>query len=332
VRSGINPITQRRQARSRANAGPSFVEIARAYIAAHEPAWRHARHAQQWQNTLRDYVLPTLGEVPVGAVDVGEVMQVLEPLWRRTPVTASRVRARIEAVLDYAKARGWRSGENPARWRGHLDQLLPRPRKLRPVQHYRALLWREIGTFMHELAAQDSMAAQTLGFLILTAARTNEVIGARWTDIDLEHAVWIVPAGRMKGGREHRVPLSAAARAVLDVVAPFQRADGFVFPGMKAGKPISADGMLKVLARMGHSDLTVHGFRSTFRDWAAEATSYPNHVVEQALAHTIGSAVEAAYRRGDLFEKRSRLMADWAEHCGRVLPAAGEVVALRAAV
>lgn len=336
VRQGINPIDQRRTARAEGavQAGLTFSQVADAYIAAHEPSWRNPKHRQQWRNTLDTYAVPILGKLPVAQVDVGAVMRVVEPLWREKTETASRLRGRIESVLDYATTRGWRSGENPARWRGHLDNLLPARSKVAKVEHHAALPWREIGSFMAALAEEDGVSALALRFAILTAARTGEVIGARWSEIDLGDAVWTVPAGRMKASREHRVPLSDGAVDVLRQVAKLRtdtRMDGFVFPGGNSGRPLSSMALLMLLRRMERSDLTAHGFRSTFRDWCAEATNYPREVAEAALAHTLGDKVEAAYRRGDLLEKRAKLMREWAQYCSRSA-VVGEVVALRAGI
>ncbi|HME25230.1 MAG TPA: integrase arm-type DNA-binding domain-containing protein [Acetobacteraceae bacterium] len=332
VRQGINPIDQRRAARaeSAAQAGLTFAQVAGAYIAAHERSWRNVKHRQQWRNTLDTYANPILGKLPVAQVDVGAVMRVLEPLWGAKTETASRLRGRIEAVLDYATARGWRSGDNPARWRGHLDNLLPAPSKIAKVEHHAALPWREIGTFMATLAKEEGVSALALRFTILTAARTGEVIGARWTEIDMQAATWTVPPSRMKAAREHRVPLSDPAMKLLRAkLRTSAKADGFVFPGGKAGKPLSSMALLMLLRRMERGDLTAHGFRSTFRDWCAEATNYPREVAEAALAHTLHDKTEAAYQRGDLMEKRRRLMGDWASYCSRP-PVTGEVVTLRA--
>jgi integrase len=258
-------------------------------------------------------------------------MRVLEPLWREKTETAARLRGRIEAVLDYATARGWRTGENPARWRGHLANLLPAPSKIAKVEHHAALPWREIGAFMSAMAKEEGISALALRFAILTSARTGEVIGARWSEIDMGEAVWTVPSGRMKAAREHRVPLSEAALDVLCEIVklrPNSKIDGFVFPGGKPGRALSSMALLMLLRRMGRSDLTAHGFRSTFRDWCAEATNYPREVAEAALAHTLRDKTEAAYQRGDLMEKRRQLMAEWATFCGRP-SATGEVVLLR---
>lgn len=332
-RQGINPIDQRRSARaeSTAQAGLTFAQVANAYITAHEPSWRNAKHRQQWRNTLDTYAAPILGKLPVAQVDVGAVTRVLEPLWRGKTETASRLRGRIELVLDYATARGWRTGDNPARWRGHLDNLLPARSKVAKVEHHAALPWRETGAFMATLAEQEGVSALALRFAILTAARTGEAIGARWSEFNMTEAVWTVPASRMKAGREHRVPLSDDVLDVLRNLAKLRddpKADGYVFPGGKAGKPLSSMALLMLLRRMKRGDLTAHGFRSTFRDWCAEATNYPREVAEAALAHTLRDKTEAAYQRGDLLEKRRRLMGEWATFCARPA-AAGEVVPLR---
>jgi len=321
ARQGVDPIA-RRQADTAAEATRAglhtFAEIADAYIAAHEAGWRNPKHRQQWRNTLTTYADPVLGKLSAAAVDVGAVMRVLEPIWREKPETASRLRGRIEAVLDYATARGWRSGENPARWRGHLDNLLPARGKVARVEHHAALPWQQMAAFMAKLATQEGVGALALRFAILTAARTGEAIGATWAEIDLTAALWTVPAARMKAGREHRVPLSKPALTVLRQVAKLRTdkaPDAPVFPGAKPGKPLSNMALLMTLRRMGHGDLTAHGFRSSFRDWCAEATNHPRDVAEQALAHTLGDKVEAAYRRGDLFDKRRKLMDDWARFC-----------------
>jgi integrase len=331
---GIDPIEARRA--ERANAGldvartRTFKACGEAYIAAHEAGWRNPKHRYQWAATLNSYVYPVFGALPVQAVDVGLVMKTLEPIWTEKPETAGRVRGRIEAVIDWATARGYRTGENPARWRGHLENLLPAGSKVRRVVHYAALPYNEIDAFMVALRRrQDAVAARALEFAILTAARTGEVLGARWGEINLAERLWTVPAERMKAGREHRVPLSDAALVIVEKLAAIRQGE-FLFPGVKAGRPISNMAMLMLLRRMGRGDLTAHGFRSTFRDWCAERTAFPSEVAEMALAHTVSDRVEAAYRRGDLFEKRRQIMDAWARFCdapGR----AGEVVPIRAA-
>ena len=292
----------------------TFKEASASYIASHKAGWRNGKHASQWENTLAAYAEPVLGALSIQAIDTGLVLKVLEPIWSAKPETASRVRGRIEAVLDWAEVRGLRRGENPARWRGHLDNLLPATAKVRRVEHHAALPYAELPGFIAKLRAQEGVAARALEFTILTAARTGDTIGALWDEVNTPDKVWIVPAERMKAGKEHRVPLSPRALAILKDEQEVRTSD-YVFPGGKAGKPLSNMAMTEVLRRMGRGDITVHGFRSTFRDWAAERTNFPSEVVEMALAHAVGDKVEAAYRRGDLFEKRRRLMAEWASYC-----------------
>jgi integrase len=311
---GGDPLEDRRAARARTVADSlTFQVCAERYIDAHQASWRNGKHRAQWKATLATYVYPVLGALPVAAVDTGLVMQVLEPIWQAKPETASRVRGRIETVLDWASARGHRNGDNPARWRGHLQRLLPARAALAPVKHHKALPYAEVPAFMAALRQQAGTAARCLELTILTAARTGEAIGARWSEVDLEAKLWRVPAGRMKGGREHVVPLSGPA---LEILAALPRSGEHLFEGARSGRPISNMAMDMLLRRMGQGAITVHGFRSSFRDWAAEQTTYPNHVVEMALAHAIGDKVEAAYRRGDLMAKRQRLMRDWGRYCG----------------
>ena len=312
VRQGINPIDRRRAERAeRASKAAlnTFADVVELYLAAHEASWRNAKHRQQWRNTLDTYAAPVLGKQGVATIGTAEVARVLEPIWRAKPETASRLRGRIEAVLDYAAARGWRTGENPARWRGHLAKLLPSRAKLARVKHHAALPWQDIPAFMEALNRQSGVAALALRFTILTAARTGEIIGARWAEVDIGKAVWTIRATRMKAGRDHRVPLSEPAIVVLrEIVKLGSAPDAFLFPGAKSGKPLSNMAMAKLLGRMGRDDLTVHGFRSTFRDWCAEATNAPRELAEAALAHTLKDKVEAAYQRGDLLEKRRLLI------------------------
>ncbi len=292
----------------------TFTECATKYIKAHKPGWKNAKHADQWTNTIETYCGPIFGELPVQAVDTGLVLKALEPIWTEKPETASRVRGRIESVLDWATARGYRTGDNPARLRGHIDNLLPEISKRRRVKHHPALPYVELGEFVAELRKQEGVAARALEFLILTAARTGEVIGARPGEFNLDAALWTIPGERMKAGKEHRVPLSSRVVAIIREIEKTHKGD-FVFPGGKEGKPLSNMAMLELLKRMERGNLTVHGFRSTFRDWAAERTNYPREVCEMALAHAVSDQVEAAYRRGDLFEKRRRLMLEWTKHC-----------------
>jgi integrase len=317
---GINP----KDAARRPLEGATFGECADRLIEAMRPAWRNAKHAAQWVTSLRDYAAP-LHRLPVDKITTDDVLSVLKPLWNDKPETASRLRGRIERVLDAAKAQGLRSGENPARWRGHLDQLLPKRQRF-TRGHHAAMPYADVPAFMSALRHQDGIGVRALEFAILTAARTGEVLGARWVEFNLDGAVWTVPAERTKAGREHRVPLSRRALEIVKAMHEGRNGD-FVFPGQKPGKPLSAIALEMVLRRMKIEDATVHGFRSTFRDWAAERTNVNNEVCEAALAHVIENKVEAAYRRGDLFDKRRELMEAWASYCAA--PKAGKVVAFR---
>ncbi|MCH8238781.1 MAG: integrase arm-type DNA-binding domain-containing protein [Proteobacteria bacterium] len=320
-----DPLDERRAARTEAQLADAramtFRQCAEAYMAAHEATWKNAKHRQQWRSTLATYAHTKFGNLPVAGIDTALVMAVLEPIWTAKPETASRLRGRIEVILNWAKARGYRKGENPAAWRGHLDQLLPARSKVRKVKHHAALPYSEIPTFMEDLRERLGMGARALEFAILTATRTGEVIGTTWDEIDSD--VWTIPADRMKGGREHRVPLS---QRTLEMLGEMPRESDMVFPGARAGAGLSNMALLATLRRMDRGDLTAHGFRSTFRDWAAECTAYPNEVSEMALAHVVKDKTEAAYRRGDLFEKRKRLMRDWGAYCsapakpGKVIP------------
>ena len=326
VRAGVDPLDQREadakaaaaEAQRAAIRGTTFRTVAERYLDAHEKSWRNPKHRMQWRNTLDTYAHSHFGELPVGEVRTEHVLAALEPIWRTKPETATRVRGRIESVLDYATARDWRAGENPARWRGHLANLLPARDKVAPVEHHAALPWGEIAAFLKGLGAQGGVSAKALRFLILTAARSGEVLGARWGEIDQGARIWTVPATRMKAGREHRVPISEAALVVLAEMRKLRTVDSgeaFVFPGAQPGRPLSIMAMTMVLRRMKRADLTVHGFRSTFRDWVGEATGTPREVAEAALAHNLADKTEAAYARGDLFTKRRRLMDDWAIYC-----------------
>ncbi len=289
----------------------TFQDVAEQFIEAMRPGWKNAKHADQWTNTLATYAYPKLGSKPVGEIGTGDVLEVLSPIWKDKHETATRVRGRIEAVLSAAKARGLRAGENPALWRGNLDQLLPTISKRRRVQHHAALPWQEAPAFMAELRERQSMSAFALQFTILTATRTAETIGMLWPEIKLDDGLWIIPAQRMKAGREHRVPLSKQTIRLLKELPRMEGTDVVFWGGRKPH--LSNMAMLELLRGM-RPGLTVHGFRSTFRDWAAEATSFPADVVEMALAHTIQNQVEAAYRRGDLLAKRAELMREWAAY------------------
>lgn len=312
---GVDPIAardgQRAQERLQKASTLTFAKCAEKYIASHRAGWRNPKHVAQWENTLDTYAGEVIGRLAVKDVDTALVVRTLEPIWTKKPETASRLRGRIERILDWARVMGYRTGENPARWRGHLDKLLAGSLNRKSREHLAALPYDEIGAFVADLRKMEGTAARALEFLILTAARTGEVIGAPPAEVDEAQALWTIPGERMKVGREHRVPLSSRALEIANA-----QPDGpFLFAGGKEGEPLSDMAMLKVLQRMGRKGLTVHGFRSTFRDWASERTSYPREVCEMALAHTISDKVEAAYRRGDLFDKRKRLMLEWERFC-----------------
>jgi integrase len=311
---GIDPIETRLEARLRTRAekakSMTFQECAEAYIKAHRAAWKNAKHIWQWETSLSMYVFPVFGQLSVAAVDTGLVVKTLEPIWTAKTETATRVRQRIEAVLDWAKARGYRNGENPARWKGHLDTLLPSPSKIAPVVHLAAMSY--VPAFFAELRKRETISAKALAFTILTAARSGEARLATLAEIDFKNAIWTIPGGRMKSGREHRVPLSKDA---LTLVPRDGRPAALLFPA-SGGAALSDATMRKSLQEdMGQAGITVHGFRSTFKDWVRERTNYPNEVSEAALAHIIGDKTEAAYARGDLFEKRRKLMDAWAVYC-----------------
>ncbi|MBF0354435.1 MAG: integrase arm-type DNA-binding domain-containing protein [Alphaproteobacteria bacterium] len=315
---GTDPLTKKKikklEAKAEAAKSISFQKCVDAYIKAHTPGWKNAKHIDQWTNTLRDYAGPVMRDLPIQSIDLPLVLKVLEPIWLKKPETASRLRGRIESVLDWAAVRGYRTGENPARWRGHLESLMPKRGKVMRIEHHPALPYKEIAEFLKKVREDDLVAARSLEFVILTASRTSEVIGAKWAEFDLKENVWTIPGERMKSGREHRVPLASRAKAIL--VKQQKLGNDYVFPGKNKRQPLSNMAMLKLLQRLNRSDLTVHGFRSTFRDWAAEQTDFPREVAEAALAHVVGDKVEAAYRRGDLFEKRRGMMESWATYCG----------------
>jgi integrase len=321
VAQHIDPLEQRNGQRAAARLerlrAITFDQARDGYLESHSAGWRSPKHRAQWKRSIEAYVSPIIGKLPVNAIDTPHVLKVLQPIWARIPVVASRVRARIESVLDWAKARGFRNGrENPARWRGHLDKLLPAKSKVHKVEHHPALPYAELPAFMAELRKQQGMSAMALQFTILTAVRSDEVLDATWPEIDLVAKVWTIPEDKMKKQRKHCVPLSAAAIAILENVR-VPGSDGPVFVSWRknVGKRLSPNAMLRVLARMGRSDLTTHGFRSSFRDWAGDCTEFPREVAEAALSHAVGDATEQAYRRGDAFEKRRQLMDAWATYC-----------------
>jgi integrase len=316
---GIDPLATKRATLAAAKAAAakvlSFREAAQRYFDQHEAEWSNAVHRDQFLSSLRTYAFPFIGTTDVAVIDTSDVLRVLQPIWLTKTTTASRVRNRIESVLDWAVVSNHRPrGDNPARWRGHLDQVLAKPAKVAPKQHHAALPYAELPAFLMDLRQREDVAAGALEFTILTAGRTREIIGAKWSEIDLDNAMmWVVPAARMKMKHEHRVPLSPAAVALLRVL-PREDGNDFVFVGPHAGLGLGGMSMSRLLHRMGHRE-TVHGFRSSFSDWAHEETSHANHTIEISLAHKVGTEVEQAYRRKDMFAKRVKLMADWSRYC-----------------
>lgn len=329
---GEDPIAQRQAARRALIAEQqklmTFNQCAAAVIEVKRQEARNAKHAKQWETTLATYASPTMGELGVAEIELAHIVNVLEPHWTTKTETMTRVRQRIETVMSWAIARGYREGENPARWRGNLDAILPKPAKVAKVAHHKALTYENVGVFMNDLRQRSGIAARALEFTILTAARSGEVRGATWEEIDLGAGIWTIPAERMKAGREHRVPLSSDAVELLEALPRYEGVE-LVFPAPRLGQ-LSDAGMSSVIKRMA-VDVTVHGFRSTFRDWTAERTSTPHHVAEMALAHTIKNSAEAAYRRGDLLEKRRQLMEQWAEFCASPSAPAATVTPIREA-
>lgn len=331
VRDGIDPLGERQQARAALRVerakSKTFKDCAEAYVEAHKAGWKNDKHIKQWSATLETYAYPKLGALPVAAIDTALVQEVLRPIWGTKTETASRLRGRIESVLDWAKVNGYRESENPARWRGHLDKLLPARNKVQKVEHHAALPYAEIGAFMVDLRKRDGISARALEFSVLCASRSGEVRNATWAELDLVGKVWTVPGERMKAGKEHRVPLSDAAVALLKAL-PRVKGSDYVFPAPRGGA-LSDMALTAVLKRMERNGLTQHGFRSTFRDWAGETTAYPREVIEHALAHQLKDKAEAAYQRGDLLTKRARLMSDWAKFCATVAKPGTKVVAIK---
>ncbi len=320
---GQDPVLTRRagrdQARLAAAKAMTFRQCAEAYIASNKAGWRRGSRSEQiWAATLDAYAYPVFGELPVQMIDTALVTKAIEPIWADKTETASRVRGRVEKVLDWATVRGYRSGENPARWKGHLENLLPKKGKVASTEHHPALDYREIAAFMAELRQQESVAARALEFAILTTARRGEVTGARWSEFHLADRVWTIPAARMKAANDHRVALSDAAVAIIEQM---DRTNARVFP--------IGNGAMLTAGKRVRADLTIHGFRSTFTDWAAEQTAFPTEVVELALAHIVGSKVEQAYRRTDQFQRRRQLADAWARYCSAPMADAGKVVAIR---
>ncbi len=316
---GVDPLDVKRERQAEAKLAAAkkltFAEAAERYFNQHQSKWINATHRDQFLASLRVYAFPVLGGMDVAAIQLADVLRAIEPIWTTKTVPADRVRNRIENTLDWCVVRGHRPpGTNPARWKGHLDQVLPAARQVAPRGHHVAIAYSALPSFMVELRQQEGIAARALEFLILTAARRGEALGARWEEIDFASATWIVPAHRMKAKREHRVPLSST---VLDLLRTLPREDGnpYLFIGVRAGQAVGDQALARVLKRMGHDNITVHGMRSAFSDWAHEQTAHANHTIELALAHNVGNEVERAYRRGPMVAKRARLMTDWAKYC-----------------
>jgi len=334
---GVDPLAAKEQAAAEAVATAlldkarmmTFDQCAEKYIDAHRAGWKNPKHVQQWENTLSTYASPKIGALPVAAIDNACVLQVLEPIWKDKNETASRLRGRIESILDWATVRGYRQGLNPARWKGQLDKLLPAPAKVQKNEHHAALPYAQMHSFIQALRKQEGIGRLAFEFCILTATRTSETLNARWEEIDEATRLWTVPKERMKAGKEHVIPLSDRCMSLLSEVRALGSGEGFIFPGRGDDKPLSNMTFLMTLRRMKRDDLTAHGFRSTFRDWAGETTAYPREVIEHAMAHQLKDKAEAAYARGTLLDKRRRLMADWASYCEQEPAQAGEVVPIR---
>ena len=319
AKDGLDPIEARQAEPSKT---PTFTSCAARYIRAHRHGWKNAKHARQWVRTLKTYARPAIGAKKVDAITTEDILSILSPIWTTKTETAKRVQGRIELVLDYAAAHNYRESLNPARWRGHLDKLLPKPSKVAKVKHLPAMPYFDVPVFMNELAAKETVSSLALQFLILTATRTSEVLHCTWNEFDLNQGIWTIPAERMKAGREHRVPLTPPTLAILDALPRIQ-GNRHTFPGARRGRPLSSMTLLKVMRDMGYGvsgdrgDYVPHGFRSSFRDWSGEVSSFPRDVAEMALAHTIENKVEAAYRRGDLFAKRRKMMQEWSDYVNK---------------
>lgn len=316
---GRDPLEEQAKRKQSATKKRTFKEVAEHYIKEQTPAWKDPRSAPMWRSSLARHAYPLIGNLPIDRVQTEDVLALLRPIWETTTETASRLRGRIERILDYAHSHHWREGDNPARWRSHLANILPKPTAVAKVSHHAAIPYRDLPPVFAQLGRQDGSAALAARFLCLTAARSGEVRHARWSEINLEKQIWVIPAERMKAKREHRVPLTASAINVLrqmEIMRALPSPDGLIFPGGKIGSPLSDVAVSKALHRAaGTKDVTIHGLRSSFRDWAAEETDFPREVAEMALAHAIGDKVEAAYRRGDLLNKRQEMMKEWEKFC-----------------
>lgn len=320
VKQGINPLDARlEEEKEIQKVAITFTSCAARYIKAHRRSWRNIKHARQWVSTLKTYARPKIGKKSIDEISTQDVLEVLKPIWTNKNETAKRVQGRVENILDYAAAHGYRDPVNPARWRGHLDKLLAKPSRIQKVNHHPAMPYDEVADFMATVNGYNSLSSKALQFLILTATRTSEVLNSEWNELDLNNATWTIPADRMKANREHRVPLSRQAVELLSNL-PRVKANTYIFAGMKQGRPLSNMSLLQFMRGLGYGpsgeqgNYVPHGFRSSFRDWTGEVTSYPRDVAEMALAHTIENKVEAAYRRGDLFEKRRAMMQEWADY------------------
>lgn len=326
--NGLNPLNEKIAIENKRKIEDlkqiTFDECANKYIEAQSPGWKNKKHISQWRNTLSTYASPIIGGISVADIDTTLVVKILEPIWYKKAETANRLRGRLERVLSWAASRGYRSYENPARWRGHLDNQFPKRSSIQKVKHFKALPFNEVGTLIQKLRTQQDPGSLALEFVILTATRTNEALNAKWSEINLEEKYWLIPSERMKAGKEHKVPLSQRAIDILNRLRKFSESE-FIFPGMIKGKPLSNMTLLMTLRRMKY-DVTTHGFRSSFSDWAAEKTIFQREVVEMALAHTIKNKVEAAYRRGDLFIKRRQLMDTWCEFCSNDVHSSSEII------
>lgn len=322
----VDPLAERQDAKLAQRIGKqrskTFEACATAYIEAHQNEWKNSKHAQQWTNTLAQYAYPVFGNIPVGEIDEALILNALTPIWNTKTETAKRLRGRIESVLDWATFNKFREGENPARWKGHLEHSLAKPSKVSKVKHHAAMPYQALPAFMNVLRGRSGTGAKALELLILTGCRSGEIRSAVWSEIDLVSKLWVIPASRMKMAQEHRVPLSEAAMDLLKALPRLENTD-LVFPSGKPNTPQSDMTLTAVLRRCGSGDFTVHGFRSCFRDWLAETTNYPNEACELALAHSISNKVEAAYRRGDMLEKRFFMMNDWANYCYTICQPAG---------
>ena len=318
IREGIDPLAEKRRIKAsltRQNGRITFVEVARLCHEKKIEGFKNAKHGKDWISSVNRYAVPLIGKLPVDEIDLHHILKIIEPIWTTKTETASRLRQRLEQILAFATVCGYRKGDNPARWKGHIDAILPKPSKIKKVKHFPALDWREIGAFMADLRKRDGMGARCLEWIVLTACRSGEARPATWDEIDVERCVWTIPADRMKTGKEHKVPLVADAVKLINSLPKFQGIN-YIFAAPRGG-PLSDMSVSAVCRRM-QVDAVPHGFRSTFRDWCAESTNFPREVAEQALAHAIGNQVEAAYRRGDLFEKRRKLMLAWTSFCNQI--------------